>query len=93
MFVARLVAAVKRLAVAFDGQTVLVISHGGAIGSLERFLGLKPDRPAHLGGRWIDASPGEPAAPGAAHFVFPPEESAEAGRPSAGLGEATEIAE
>jgi broad specificity phosphatase PhoE len=91
VFVARLVAAVKRLAVAFDGQTVLVISHGGAIGSLERFLGLKPDRPAHLGGRWIDASP-EGLTPGAAHLVFPPEESPNP-PPSAGLGEATEIAE
>jgi broad specificity phosphatase PhoE len=55
-FVARLVAALERVAAVFAGQTTLVISHGGAIGSLERSLGVKPDRPEHLGGRWIEAT-------------------------------------
>jgi probable phosphoglycerate mutase len=91
-FVARLVTAVERLAATFAGQTVLVISHGGAIGSLERSLDVKPDRPAHLGGRWIHASPAGLRA-GAKHLVFPagtvfPEEQR-----SASLGEATEFSE
>jgi glucosyl-3-phosphoglycerate phosphatase len=91
-FVARLVAAVGRVAATFPDQSVLVISHGGAIGSLERFLGVKPDRPAHLGGRWIDASP-EALHAGAPLIVFP----AGAGFPdqqqTSTLGEATEFSE
>jgi len=68
-FVARLVAAVERVAAVFAGQTTLVISHGGAIGSLERSLGVKPDRPTHLGGRWIEATT-EGLRPGPEHLVF-----------------------
>jgi broad specificity phosphatase PhoE len=70
-FSARLVAGVKRVASTFAGQTVLVISHGGAIGTLERFLGVKPERPAHLGGRWVEAT-GSTLTAGPEHFVFPP---------------------
>jgi broad specificity phosphatase PhoE len=69
-FVARLVAAVERVADVFAGQTTLVISHGGAIGSLERSLGVKPDRPTHLGGRWIEAT-ADGLRAGPEHFVFP----------------------
>jgi broad specificity phosphatase PhoE len=92
IFVARLVAAVGRVAATFPDQTVLVISHGGAIGSLERFLGVKPDRPAHLGGRWIDASSealsaGEPLLVFPAGLAFPDQQQ------TAGVGEATELSE
>jgi broad specificity phosphatase PhoE len=68
-FVARLVAAVERVATVFAGQTTLVISHGGAIGSLERSLGVKPDRPTHLGGRWIEATT-DGLRPGPQHFAI-----------------------
>jgi probable phosphoglycerate mutase len=71
-FVARLLAAVERVAAVFASQTTLVISHGGAIGTLERSLGVKPDRPAHLGGRWIEATDHGLRA-GPEHFVFGPE--------------------
>jgi probable phosphoglycerate mutase len=91
-FVARLVAAVRRVAATFPGQTVLVISHGGAIGSLERFLGVKPDRPAHLGGRWFDASP-EALRAGAPLLVFPAGDGVPDQQQAAPLGEAAELSE
>jgi broad specificity phosphatase PhoE len=71
-FVARLVAAVERVATVFAGQTTLVISHGGAIGSLERALGVKPERPAHLRGRWIEAT-AQGLRAGPPHFDLPAE--------------------
>ena len=89
-FVDRVVAAVERLGAAFAGQTVLVISHGGTIGTLERFLGVKPERPSHLGGRWIDWSPDVLRA-GAAQLVFPAGSVLPAGEPPARLGEASEF--
>jgi broad specificity phosphatase PhoE len=92
VFVARLVEAVERVGAIFDGQTVLVISHGGAIGSLERYLGMKPDRPSHLGGRWIETS-AKGLTAGAAHLVFPPGSDFPNGQQSASLSEAAEIAE
>ncbi len=55
-FLARLEAAVHRTAILHAGQTVLVVSHGGAIGSLTRRLDLDKDRGvriANLMGRWF----------------------------------------
>ena len=75
VFLQRLVAAAGRVAAAFPGRRVLVISHGGAIGTLERFLGLKPLRPVHLGGRWIEASDGRLSA-GPERFVLEPDDGA-----------------
>jgi broad specificity phosphatase PhoE len=63
------VTAVERVAALFAGQSTLVISHGGAIGTLERALGVKPERPTHLGGRWIEATT-EGLRAGPEHFVF-----------------------
>jgi probable phosphoglycerate mutase len=71
-FLGRLIAATGRVAATFPGRSVLVISHGGAIGTLERFLGIKPRRPVHLGGRWIHASGGS-LRPGPERLVLQPD--------------------
>jgi len=64
VFVARIAATVSRLGAANPGETILVITHGGVIGALERSLGLEPRRVAHLSGRWIEAD-GHGLVPGA----------------------------
>jgi probable phosphoglycerate mutase len=58
-FAERLAAAVERVVAEFPGRTVLVISHGGAIGTIERQLGIRPRRPVHLGGRWFESAGGQ----------------------------------
>ncbi len=99
-FVARIAAAVTRVAAALRHDIVLVITHGGVISALERSLGADQRRLAHLGGRWFEAQfagdrerrglrAGEPL------FVFEPDADTEAaghGRPpEAAEGEGTEF--
>ena len=55
-FVARVAAAVTRIASAHPGGTVLVVTHGGVISALERSLGADHRPLAHLAGRWIESS-------------------------------------
>ncbi len=57
---ARVDAALRRLAAAFAGQRVLVITHGGVVRNLERSLGIEPDPLPNLGGRelWVDPDTG-----------------------------------
>lgn len=93
-FVARIAAAVTRVAARRPGGTVLVITHGGVISALERSLGTDQRRLAHLGGRWIEAS-GEGLAAGDAMFLFDPDAETEAARQGASgaiEGEGTELA-
>ncbi len=71
-FVGRLVAALRRLAAAFPGGTVLVIGHGGAIGTIERELGVERNRALHLAGRWIEVAEGHLVA-GPGRVVLEPE--------------------
>jgi probable phosphoglycerate mutase len=68
-FEARIAAALTRVAARFRGGTVLVITHGGVIGGLERSLGVTQRRLAHLGGRWVEVSD-EGLRPGPAVFLF-----------------------
>jgi broad specificity phosphatase PhoE len=68
-FVARIAAAVTRVAAAHPGGVVLVITHGGVVSALERSLGADQRGLAHLGGRWIEAS-GEGLSVGEAVFLF-----------------------
>lgn len=93
-FVARVGAAVTSVAARFPGGTVLVITHGGVIGALERSLGVTQRRLAHLGGRWVEASE-ESLRAGSPVFLFEPDAEAEAaahGRsPAAADGEGTEV--
>ena len=56
-FVARVAATISRLGAAHEGGTLLVITHGGVIGALERALGGEPRRVPQLGGRWVEAGP------------------------------------
>jgi broad specificity phosphatase PhoE len=56
-FVARITAAVSRIAIAGPDERWLVIAHGGVISALERSLGTEPRRLGHLGGRWIGVGP------------------------------------
>jgi probable phosphoglycerate mutase len=94
-FQARITRAVAAVAARLADQTVLVITHGGVIGTLERALGAPSRRLAHLGGRWIEVS-GRGLSAGPARFLFEPDADAEAaahGRPPAAAeGEGTEVA-
>jgi len=56
-FIARITAAIGRVAATRPGETVLVITHGGVIGALAHSLGAPPNRVAHLAGRWFDDGP------------------------------------
>ena len=55
--VRRVATALRRVAAAGPGGPVLVITHGGVIGSLATSLGAEPARVGHLAGRWFDARP------------------------------------
>ncbi len=56
-FADRLLDAVRRVALTHPGGTVLCVSHGGALGSLQRVLSDTGDQPgpriANLSGRWV----------------------------------------
>lgn len=52
----RVVPAVERIAMASDANghdTVLVVSHGGSISSVDNYLQVEPCRPRNLCGRWV----------------------------------------
>ncbi|HUQ38954.1 MAG TPA: histidine phosphatase family protein [Acidimicrobiales bacterium] len=52
----RVVGAVQRIAVASDEaghETVLVLTHGGSLTSVEVHIGAEPSRPRNLCGRWV----------------------------------------
>ena len=51
--VVRARAALDRVAAEFDGADVLVVTHGGLIGALERDAGLPWERLPNLAGRWV----------------------------------------
>jgi broad specificity phosphatase PhoE len=76
-FVARIAAAVTRVAAAHPDGVVLFITHGGVVRALERSLGVEQRRLAHLGGRWIEASP-EGLGAGEAVFLLDPDAETEA---------------
>jgi broad specificity phosphatase PhoE len=53
----RVNAALARLAAAFAGQRVLVVTHGGVVRNLERSLGIEPEPLPNLGGREVVVDP------------------------------------
>lgn len=53
----RVDAALARLAAAFAGQRVLVITHGGVVRNLERSLGIEPEPLPNLGGLEVAVDP------------------------------------
>jgi broad specificity phosphatase PhoE len=92
-FVARIVAAVTRVGAAHPAGRVLVITHGGVIGSLALLLGAGESRVAHLAGRWFDTRDDGLRA-GEAVFLFDPDDQIEAarrGRPGVAEGEGAEL--
>ena len=54
---ARVNGALGRLAAAFAGQRVLVITHGGVVRNLERSFGVEPDPLPNLAGREVVVDP------------------------------------
>ena len=54
---ARVNSALARLAAAFAGQRVLVITHGGVVRNLERSFGVEPDPLPNLAGREVVVDP------------------------------------
>jgi len=52
----RVLAAVVALARTYPDSTVLAVTHGGVIRSLERHLGVDPDPLPNLGGAWLEVS-------------------------------------
>jgi probable phosphoglycerate mutase len=53
----RALAAISDIAAAAPGRTVLVVTHGGVIGAVERHLGAPWERSPNLGGREVVAGP------------------------------------
>jgi broad specificity phosphatase PhoE len=49
----RVVSAVERVSLLHRGDTVLAVTHGGVIRTLERHLGVEPSIVRNLGGRWV----------------------------------------
>jgi probable phosphoglycerate mutase len=49
----RVIAAVERVLMSHPGDTVLAVTHGGVIRTVERALGVEPSTVRNLGGRWI----------------------------------------
>ena len=72
---ARGLPALRRLAERFAGDVLLVVSHGGIMRSIERYLGADPPPTTpNLGGRWfdVDGDTGQLTA-GEAYFPVEPE--------------------
>jgi broad specificity phosphatase PhoE len=53
----RVDAALRRLATAYAGQRVVVVTHGGVVRNLERAFGVEPDPLPNLGGREVTVDP------------------------------------
>jgi len=51
---ARVVPALHKVAAAHDGQRVLIVTHGGVIGSLERSIEAEAGPAHHVSGRWFE---------------------------------------
>ena len=49
----RVMAAVERQMLLHPGDTVLAVSHGGVIRTVERALGIEPEPVRNVGGRWV----------------------------------------
>ncbi len=52
----RVIPALERVLVSHPGGTVLIVTHGGVIRSIERGLGLAPQSVRNMGGRWVALS-------------------------------------
>lgn len=72
----RVVSAVTDLARAYPDASVLAVSHGGAIRSLERHLGVEPHPLPNLGGTWLEVSPEGTMAVGPRVLLVDPEQVA-----------------
>lgn len=73
---ARVVSAVTDLARAYPDASLLAVSHGGAIRSLERHLGVEPHPLPNLGGTWLEVSPGGTMVVGPRVLLVDPQEMA-----------------
>ncbi len=69
----RVVAALHDIAWSADGTVALVVTHGGAIRTLERELGAEPEPVPNLGGRWVVADHGRLAL-GERRLLIDPDE-------------------
>ena len=72
----RVVSAVTDLARAYPDASVLAVSHGGAIRSLERHLGVEPHPLPNLGGTWLEVSSGGTMVVGPRVLLVDPDEVA-----------------
>lgn len=68
----RVLPAIDEIASSFDGGTVLVVSHGGVIVTVEQHLGVSDGRIPNLHGRTLTVERGE-IAPGERLALLPPE--------------------
>ena len=74
-FIERIADAVTRIARRYAGHEVLVISHGGVIGTLQDVgTGEPGPRIPNLGGRWFSFT-GDRLVPGPVEFLLDPQES------------------
>jgi broad specificity phosphatase PhoE len=84
-FVARISAAVTRVARNRPGDTIVVVTHGGVIGALCRSLGAPAHRFGHLAGLWVHAGP-DGLRPGAVVSLLRPGSSRDLDGEGAGRG-------
>lgn len=67
---ARVVASLRGLAERFPTDELLVVSHGGVIGTLERHLGIdRGTSVPNLGGRWLTVDPSDGSVVGGDPFL------------------------
>jgi len=69
----RVVAAVERILVSHPGGTVLTVTHGGVIRTVERAAGLDANPVRNLGGRWVSLGPDGELVAGEAVLLFDPD--------------------
>ena len=63
---------VGSLLVSHPGRTLLAVTHGGVIRTLERHLGIAPAGVGNLAGRWVEQSAGDMRA-GSSVTLFDPD--------------------
>lgn len=59
VFLARVLAGVRRLAEVVGNRSAIVVTHGGVIYTLEAHLGCPPGRVTNMSGRWVTVNNGQ----------------------------------
>ena len=74
MLLDRVLAVLAEIADLHRGESVLVVTHGGVVRTVERDLGAPPEPVPNLGGRWIHADAGGVLALGERQLLIDPDD-------------------